>query len=125
MPDCFRGGAPPRLWADFLSIFLTGAIYSLPRYIASSPQGVCVGLKPEMHLKENMKPLILVAPETQVDLQNRSEEQVLARQNTLGHKKRHAQSSRLRLGAADQPEDQNLLGNYIAHKIFCIGQAMQ
>lgn len=40
MLDYFRGGAPPRLWVDFLSIFLVGAIYSLPRYIASSPQGV-------------------------------------------------------------------------------------
>ena len=86
---------------------------------------MCIGLKPEMHLKENIKLLILVAPETQVDLQNRSEDQVLARQDTSGHKKQRAQSSRLRLGAADQPEDQNLLGNYIAHKIFCIGQAMQ
>ena len=34
------GGAPPRPWADFLWIFLIGAIYSLPRCIASSPQGV-------------------------------------------------------------------------------------
>ena len=82
MPDCFRGGAPPRLWADFLSIFFIGAIYSLLRYIASSPQGVCVGLKPEMHLKENMKPLILVAPETQVDARNGPEDQLLARQHT-------------------------------------------
>ena len=40
MPDCFRGGAPPQLWVDVLSIFLIGAIYSLTRYIASSPQGV-------------------------------------------------------------------------------------
>ena len=86
---------------------------------------MCVGLKPEMHLKENMKPLFPVALETLADAQNRPEDQVLARQNTSGHKKRRAQSSRLRLGAADQPEDQNLLGNYIAHKIFCIGQAMQ
>ena len=78
-----------------------------------------------MHLKDNVRPLILVAAETKVDLQNRSEDQVLARQNISGHKKQCAQSSRLRLGAADQPEDQNLLGNYIAHKIFCIGQAMQ
>ena len=81
MPDCFRGGAPPRMWAYFLSIFLIGAIYSLPRYIASSPQGVCVGLKPEMHLKENMKPLILVAPETQVDSRNWPDDQLLARQH--------------------------------------------
>ena len=86
---------------------------------------MCIGLKPEMHLKDDVRPLIPVAAETQVDLQNRPEDQVLARQNTSGHQKRHAQSSRLRLGAADQPEDQNLLGNYIAHKIFCIGQAMQ
>ena len=84
-----------------------------------------IGLKPEMHMKDDIRPLIPVAAETQVDLQNRFEDQVLARQNTSGHKKRRAQSSRLRLGAADQPEDQNLLGNYIAHKIFCIGQAMQ
>ena len=68
---------------------------------------------------------IPVAAETQVDLQNQSEDQLLARQNTSGHKKRHAQSSRLRLGAADQPEDQNLLVNCIALKIFCIEQAMQ
>ena len=84
-----------------------------------------IGLKPEMHMKDDIRPLIPVAAETQVDLQNQSEDQVLARQNTLGHKKWRAQSSRLRLGAADQPEDQNLLGNYISHKIFCIGQAMQ
>ena len=84
-----------------------------------------IGLKPEMHMKDDIRPLIPVAAETQVDLQNRSRDQVLARHNTSGRNKRPAQSSRLRLGAADQPEDQNLLGNYIAHKIFCIGQAMQ
>ena len=78
MPDCFRGGAPPRLWASFLSIFFIIAIYSLPRYMASSPQ-VCIGLKPEMHLKDDVRPLIPVAAETQVDLQNRPEDQVLAR----------------------------------------------
>ena len=76
-------------------------------------------------MKDDIRQLIPVAAETQVDLQNRSEDQVIARQNTSGHKKRRAQSSRLRLGAADQPEDQNLLGNYIAHKIFCIEPAMQ
>ena len=76
-------------------------------------------------MKDDIRLLIPVAAETHVDLQNRSEDQVLARRNTSGHKKRRSQSSRLRLGAADQPEDQNLLGNYIAHKIFCIGQAMQ
>ena len=86
---------------------------------------MCTGLKPEMHLKDDVRPLIPVAAETQVDLQNRSEDQVLARQNTSGHKKQRAQSSRLRLGAADQPEDQNLLGNYIELKIFCIEQAIQ
>ena len=43
---------------------------------------VCIGLKPEMHLKENIKPLILVAPETQVDARNRPEDQLLARQHT-------------------------------------------
>ena len=86
---------------------------------------MCIGLKPEMHLKDDVRPLILVAAETQVDLQNRPEDQVLARQNTSGHKKGCAQSLRLRLGAADQPEDQNLLGNCIALKIFCIEQAMQ
>ena len=78
-----------------------------------------------MHLKDDIRPLIPVTAETQVDLPNWPEDQVLARQNTLGREKRRAQTSRLRLGAADQPEDQNLLGNYIAHKIFCIGQAMQ
>ena len=77
-----------------------------------------------MHLKDDIRPLIPVAAETQVDLQNRSEDQVLARQSTLGHKKRCAQSLRLRLGAADQPEDQNLLGNCITLKILCIGHAM-
>ena len=86
---------------------------------------MCIGLKPEMHLKDDVRPLIPVAAETQVDLQNRSKDQVLARQNTSGHKKRRAQSSRLGLGAVDQPEDQNLLGNCIALKIFCIEQAMQ
>ena len=79
-----------------------------------------IGLKPEMPMKDDIRPPIPVAAETQVDLQNRSEDQVLARQNTLGHKKRCVQSSRLRLGAADQPEDHNLLGNYIALKIICI-----
>ena len=86
---------------------------------------MCIGLKPEMHLKDDVRPLIPVAAETQFDLQNRPEDQVLARQNTSGYKKRHAQSSRLRLGVADQPEDHNLLGNCIALKIFCIEQAMQ
>ena len=84
-----------------------------------------ISLKPEMHMKDDIRPLIPVAAETQVDLQNRSEDQVLARQNTSGHNKRHAQSSRLGLGVADQPEDQNLLGDCIALKIFCIEQAMQ
>ena len=84
---------------------------------------MCIGLKPEMHPKDDVRPLIPVAAETQVDLHNRPEDQVQARQNTLGHKKRHAQSSRLRLGAVDQPEDQNLLRNCITLKIFCIGQA--
>ena len=86
---------------------------------------MCIGLKPEMHLKDDVRPLIPVAAETQVDLQNRPEDQVLARQNTSGHKKWRAQSSRLGMGAADQPKDQNLLGNCIALKIFCIGQEMQ
>ena len=86
---------------------------------------MCIGLKPEMHLKDDVRPLIPVAAETQVDLPNRPEDQVQARQNTSGHKKWRAESSRLRLGAADQPEDHNLLGNCIALKIFCIGQAMQ
>ena len=86
---------------------------------------MCIGLKPEMHLKDDIRPLIPVTVETQVDLQNRPEDQVLAQRDTSGHKKRHAQSSRLRLGAADQPEDQNLLGDCITLKIFCIGQAMQ
>ena len=86
---------------------------------------MCIGLKPEMHLKDDIRPLIPVAPETQVDSQNRPEDQLLAQLNTSGHKKRCANSSRLRLGAADQPEDQNLLGNCIALKIFCIEQAMQ
>ena len=78
-----------------------------------------------MHLKDDVIPSIPVAAETQVDLQNQPQDQVLARQNTSGYKKWRAQSSRLRLGAADQPEDQNLLGNCIALKNFCIGQAMQ
>ena len=86
---------------------------------------MCIGLKPEMHLKDDIRPLIPVAPETQVDSQNGPEDQLLARQNTSGHKKRCAKSSRLRLGAADQPKDQNLLENCIALKIFCIEQAMQ
>ena len=47
---------------------------------------MCIGLKPEMHLKDDVRPLIPVAAETQVDLQNRPEDQVLARQNTSGHK---------------------------------------
>ena len=79
-----------------------------------------IGLKPEMHMKDDIRPLIPVAAETQVDLPNRSGDQVLARQNTSRHKKQRAQSSRLRLGAADQPEDYNLLGNCIALQIFCL-----
>ena len=75
---------------------------------------MCIGLKPDMHMKDDIRPLIPVAAETQVDLQNGSEDQVLARQNTSGYKKRRAHSSRLRLGAADQPEDHNLLESYIA-----------
>ena len=47
---------------------------------------MCIGLKPEMHMKDDIRPLIPVAAETQVDLQNRFEDQVLARQNTSGHK---------------------------------------
>ena len=47
---------------------------------------MCVGLKPEMHMKDDIRPLIPVAAETQVDLKNRLEDQVLARQNTSGHK---------------------------------------
>ena len=73
-----------------------------------------IGLKPEMHLKDDVRPLIPVAAETRVDLQNWPEDQLLTRQNTSGHKKRCANSSRLRLGAADQPEDHNLLESYIA-----------
>ena len=68
----------------FLSIFFIDAIYSLTRYIAVALK-VCIGLKPEMHLKDDVRPLIPVAAETQVDLQNRPEDQVLARQNTSGH----------------------------------------
>ena len=49
-----------------------------------------IGLKPEMPMKDDIRPLIPVAAETQVDLQNRFEDQVLARQNTSGHKKRRA-----------------------------------
>ena len=48
---------------------------------------MCIDLKPEMHLKDDVRPLIPVAAETQVDLQNWPEDQVLAWQNTLGHKK--------------------------------------
>ena len=78
-----------------------------------------------MHLKDDISPLIPVAAETEVDLQNRSEDQILARQNTLGHKKRCAESSRLRLGAADQREDHHLLIMCIALRNFSIGHAMQ
>ena len=73
-----------------------------------------------MHLKDDMIPLIPVAAETQVDLQNRSEDQLLAQQNTSGHKKRCAESSRLTLGAADQPEDHNLRKNYITLKFYAL-----
>ena len=62
-----------------------------------------IGLNPEMHMKDDIRPLIPVATETQVDLQNWSEDQVLARQNTSGYTKRCAQSSRLRLGAPTNP----------------------
>ena len=37
-------------------------------------------------MKDDIRPLIPVATETQVDLQNQPEDQVLARQNTSGHK---------------------------------------
>ena len=73
-----------------------------------------------MHLKDDIRPLIPVAPETQVDSQNRPEDQLLAQQDTSGHKKRCAKSPRLRLGAADQPEDHNLLENYIAPKLSAL-----
>ena len=43
---------------------------------------VGIGLKPEMHMKDDIRPLIPVAAETQVDLQNRPEDQLLARQHT-------------------------------------------
>ena len=69
-----------------------------------------------MRLKDDIRQLIPVAHETHVDSQNRPEDQLLDRRNTSGHKKQCAQSLRLRLGAADQPEDHNLLGNYIALK---------
>ena len=113
----------PKCGPIFVNIFYWCNLFSAEIYLVALK--VCIGLKPEMHLKDDVRPLILVAAETQVDLQNRPEDQVLARQNTSGHKKRHAQSSRLRLGAADQPEDQNLLGDCITLKIFCIGQGMQ
>ena len=71
-------------------------------------------------MKDDIRPLISVAAETQVDLQNRLEDQVLARQNTSGHKNRCAKSSRLRLGAVDQPKDHNLLKNYIALKFSAL-----
>ena len=73
-----------------------------------------------MHLKDDIRPLIPVAPETQIDSQNRPEDQLLAPQNTSGHKKRCAKYLRLRLGAADQPEDHNLLENYIALKFSAL-----
>ena len=81
---------------------------------------MCISLKPEMHLKDDVRPLIPVAIETQVDLQNRPEDQVLARQNTSGYKKQRAQSSRLGLGAADQPEDHNLHGNLLHLKFSAL-----
>ena len=37
-------------------------------------------------MKDDIRPLIPVTAETQVDLQNRPEDQVLAPQNTSGHK---------------------------------------
>ena len=80
MPDYFQGCAPPRLRADFLSIFLL-VQFILCRDIQPVALKVCIILKPEMHLKENMKPLILVAPETQVDARNRPEDQLLAQQH--------------------------------------------
>ena len=73
-PDCGR---------FFINIFYWCNLFSAEIYPVALK--VCVGLKPEMHLKENIKLLILVAPETQVDLRNRPEDQLLARQNTLGH----------------------------------------
>ena len=66
MPDCFRGDAPPRAWADCLRILFL----------------MRVNLFAVMHVKENMKPLILVAPETQVNARNHLEDQLLARQHT-------------------------------------------
>ena len=39
-----------------------------------------------MHLNDDVRLLIPVAAETQVDLQNRPKDHVLARQNTSGHK---------------------------------------
>ena len=73
MLDCFRGGAPSRLWADFCQYFLL-VQFILCRVIQPLALKVCIGLKPEMHLKDDIRPLIPVAAETQVDLQNRSED---------------------------------------------------
>ena len=71
-------------------------------------------------MKDDIRPLIPVAAETQVDLQNRPEDQLLAWQNTSRQKKRCVESLRLRLGAAEKPKDHNLLENYIALKFSAL-----
>ena len=71
----------PTVGRFFVSIFLL-VQFILSRDIQSVALKVCIGLKPELHVKKNIKLLILVAPETQVNLQNRPEDQLLARQHT-------------------------------------------
>ena len=66
-----------------------------------------------MHLKEKIKPLILVAPETQsihkISMRINSQlGSILRNRNTV------CKVLDTLVGAADQPEDNNLLENYIA-----------
>ena len=73
----------PECGPIFVNIFNWCSLFSTDVYLVALK--LCISLKPEMHLKDDVRPLIPVAAETQVDLQNRPEDQVLARQNTSGH----------------------------------------
>ena len=73
----------PECGPIFVNIFYWCNLFSAEIYPVALK--VCIGLKPEMHMKDDIRPLIPVAAETQVDLQNWPEDQVQARQNTSGH----------------------------------------
>ena len=119
MPDYFRGGATPRLRVNFLSILLIGAIYFLPRYIASSPQGVCRS-KTRDAPKGKHKTADPSSPWDLGWFAKSAWGSTPSSAEYFGTQKACAKSSRLRLGAANQPEDRNLLESYIALKFSAL-----